>query len=137
MYSHFRFPFSLLSLDNFSGKCKILISKIWLQFPQILWWCLLLKIVDFTETIVFALRKKNKQISTLHVYHHISSVLLVWIGVKYVSGEMATFFTFINCSVHVLMYIFYLLSAFGPHIQAAISPIKPYITMIQMVSILL
>ncbi|EFN61738.1 Elongation of very long chain fatty acids protein 4, partial [Camponotus floridanus] len=69
-----------------------------------LWWVLLLKIADCGETVMFMLRKKDKQISFLHVYHHVSSITLTWLRVKYQAGEMATFVTIINCSVHVLMY---------------------------------
>lgn len=114
----------------------ILKFKICSQHAQILWWVLLLKIVDFTETVMFVLRKKNKQISTLHVYHHVSSMILTWISVKYLAGEMATFITLINCSVHVIMYIYYLLAVFGSHVQAIIMPVKPYITILQMASII-
>nr|XP_012231549.1 PREDICTED: elongation of very long chain fatty acids protein AAEL008004-like [Linepithema humile] len=105
------------------------------KFAQIIWWVLLLKIVDLTETIVFALRKKDKQISTHHVYHHVSTVLLLWVSVKYVSGESSTFSTLLNCSVHMLMYTFYFLAAFGPRVQAIISPFKQFVTIIQMVQL--
>lgn len=38
------------------------------------------KMIDLIETIVFALRKKNSQISTLHVVHH---VLVIWMNYLY------------------------------------------------------
>ncbi|KAM0728680.1 Very long chain fatty acid elongase [Formica fusca] len=103
------------------------------KYIQILWWFLLLKMIDCIETIMFMLRKKNKQISALHLYHHVSSLMFSWITVKYLAGEMSTFVTLVNCSVHVIMYTYYLLAAFGPRAQAIIMPVKSYITILQMV----
>jgi len=36
--------------------------------------------------VFFILRKKNGQITFLHVYHHGSMVLLWWVGVKFIPG---------------------------------------------------
>ena len=38
------------------------------------------------DTIIFILRKKNDQVSFLHVYHHATMFSLWWIGVKWVAG---------------------------------------------------
>lgn len=46
----------------------------------------LLKIIELSETIFFVLRKKESQVSKLHVYHHISTVIFVWIMVKFYAG---------------------------------------------------
>ena len=103
------------------------------RLATIMWWVLLLKLVDLIETGIYVLRKKYNQISFLHVYHHVSNCVFSWIYTKYVPGGMTTFITLLNCSVHVIMYTYYLLATFGPTIQKVINPIKPSITILQMV----
>lgn len=93
----------------------------------------MLKVIDLVETVVFVFRKKNRQISFLHLYHHISTIYVTSISIKHFPGGMATFPIVVNSSVHVIMYTYYLLSSQGPKIQKMINPIKPYITIMQMV----
>jgi elongation of very long chain fatty acids protein 7 len=47
----------------------------------------MIKIIDLIETIFFCLRKKAGQVSFLHVYHHISTLLFTWISCKYAGGK--------------------------------------------------
>lgn len=47
----------------------------------------LLKLVELVETVFFVLRKKQNQVSKLHVYHHVSTATLAWILVKYTAGQ--------------------------------------------------
>nr|XP_050864630.1 elongation of very long chain fatty acids protein 7-like isoform X1 [Vespula vulgaris] len=98
-----------------------------------MWWTLILKLIDLIETEIFVLRKKNSQITFLHVYHHISTVLLMWLGVRYFAGGMACFLPLVNCSIHVIMYTYYFLSSLGPKIQKLILPYKPILTITQMI----
>jgi hypothetical protein len=93
-----------------------------------------IKIFDLSETIVFILRKKYQQISVLHVYHHISTVLYVWIILRYLTHGFAMYILQINAIVHVIMYSYYFLSTYGPEMQRRVSPFKKWITAIQMVS---
>ncbi|CAG2182118.1 unnamed protein product, partial [Oppiella nova] len=76
------------------------------------------KVFDLFETIFFVLRKKSNQISFLHVYHHFMVPVLAWLAGKQcpqtVIGEV---FCLLNSTVHTVMYLYYLLSAFGPQIQ--------------------
>jgi len=51
----------------------------------------LLKILDLTDTIFFVLRKKQNQVTFLHIYHHIGIILGSWIAVKYLAGGHGTF----------------------------------------------
>jgi hypothetical protein len=39
-----------------------------------LWWYYISKIFEFFDTVLMVLRKKNNQISFLHVFHHASIV---------------------------------------------------------------
>lgn len=93
----------------------------------------LLKVIDLTETGVFVLRKKNNQISFLHVYHHITTVFVAFISTRYIASGMAVFYPALNCSIHVVMYTYYLLSNIEG-IKEIIFPFKRYITIAQMVS---
>jgi hypothetical protein len=45
------------------------------------------KVIDLIETIFFCLRKKEGQVSFLHVYHHISTLLFSWMSCKYFGGK--------------------------------------------------
>ncbi|RMX56997.1 hypothetical protein pdam_00016138, partial [Pocillopora damicornis] len=56
----------------------------------------------------FLLRKKNNQVSFLHVYHHTTMVCLWWIGIKWVAAFLSAM---INSLVHVFMYTYYGMSA--------------------------
>ncbi|KOC64048.1 Elongation of very long chain fatty acids protein 1 [Habropoda laboriosa] len=104
-----------------------------LRLAHTIWFATMVKLIDLIETGVFVLRKKNKQISFLHLYHHVSTILLAWLITKYIPVAMASFNLLVNCSVHVIMYTYYFLSTFGPNVQKAMLPYKRMITIIQMV----
>lgn len=96
------------------------------------WTTLALKIFDFVETGVFVLRKKQNQISFLHLYHHITTVWLSWIYAKFFVFELALTIICLNCGVHVIMYSYYLFASLG-YMTNVLRRVKPYITIIQMV----
>ncbi|RZC41512.1 ELO domain containing protein, partial [Asbolus verrucosus] len=93
----------------------------------------ILKGIELSETAMFILRKKYNQVTKLHVYHHSSTFLIAWMGVKYVGGGMATFQVILNCIIHLLMYTYYLLATFGEEWQAKLAKWKPKLTMLQMI----
>ncbi|XP_058806116.1 elongation of very long chain fatty acids protein 1-like isoform X2 [Phymastichus coffea] len=97
---------------------------------------LMLKTIDLVETVIFVLRKKYNQITFLHVYHHISTVLVTYICLKYFPGGMLSMQMIINGSVHVIMYTYYLLASLGSSWQNMLSLVKPYITRIQIIQFL-
>nr|ACO14832.1 Elongation of very long chain fatty acids protein AAEL008004 [Caligus clemensi] len=89
------------------------------------------KLLDFVDTIFFVIRKKNSQITNLHVIHHAIMPVYTWIAVRWVPGGQETFVALINCFIHVLMYGYYFLSSLGP----AVKPYlwwKKYLTSLQM-----
>lgn len=94
----------------------------------------LLKVVDLMDTVFFVLRKKDKQISFLHLYHHTGMVILTWNATKFYPGGHSVFTGFINSIIHVVMYSYYLVSAFQPQYKNNIWW-KKYITQMQIVSI--
>ncbi|XP_046752080.1 elongation of very long chain fatty acids protein AAEL008004-like [Diprion similis] len=125
-------------LTYFGAVCNPMVIDYWLdpmavQEAEITWWAMILKIIDLSETAVFVLRKKDRQISFLHLYHHVTTVLIIWVTVKYFAGGICTFPVMLNSIVHVIMYTYYMLTARGPRIRRIMSLIKPYITGIQIV----
>lgn len=80
---------------------------------------LLSRIVEFTDTICFVLRKKNRQISGFHVFHHFSVPIAVWFFVKFAPGGNSAIFPFLNTFIHTVMYSYYFLATF--------QPLRPYL----------
>ncbi|KAL4703048.1 hypothetical protein ACJJTC_006658 [Scirpophaga incertulas] len=105
-----------------------------LRMLRFLWWTVVLKILELLETMFFILRRKGRQASFLHVYHHISTLIIVWAGARYVGGGITSFSVMINNAVHVIMYTYYLLSAEGsPRIKKFLRKYKKWLTIMQMV----
>lgn len=93
------------------------------------------KLLEFSDTLFFILRKKFSQASPLHVIHHSLVPVLVWIGFKLSPGGNNLFFPFINSIVHTIMYLYYALSTFpslAPYLWW-----KKYLTTLQMVQFVL
>ncbi|XP_066919791.1 very long chain fatty acid elongase AAEL008004-like isoform X1 [Clytia hemisphaerica] len=120
---------------NFNLLCQDVIqadtSPMTMRLVNVHWWYFFSKVIEFLDTLFFVLRKKNKQISFLHVYHHGSMLILQWSLVKYVPGGVSYFGPMLNCFIHTLMYAYYMLSAFGPHMQKYLWW-KKYLTRMQM-----
>ncbi|KAH0617926.1 hypothetical protein JD844_016688 [Phrynosoma platyrhinos] len=58
------------NLDS-AGEADIRVAKV-------LWWYYFSKVIEFADTIFFVLRKKNSQITFLHVYHHATMFNIWW-----------------------------------------------------------
>ncbi|KAF7218973.1 elongation of very long chain fatty acids protein 7-like, partial [Nothobranchius furzeri] len=106
------------------------------------WWFFLSKVIELSDTLFFILRKKNSQLTFLHVYHHGTMIFNCWAGVKHVTGQFspssaphpAAFFVgLVNSFVHIIMYSYYGLAAIGPHMQKYLWW-KRYLTSLQLVS---
>ncbi|KAF8783204.1 Elongation of very long chain fatty acids like protein [Argiope bruennichi] len=80
----------------------------------------IIKFIDLLDTVFFVLRKKQSQVSFLHVFHHAGMCLIYYWGLsilyKAPGFYMAVGFA-INTVVHVIMYTYYGLSAIGPKMQ--------------------
>jgi len=86
------------------------------------------KAFDYFDTIFMILRRKERQLTFLHVFHH-ATVLQIWGTLLYAShgGSTAGFAAMLNSFVHVVMYSHYLVTSFGIR-----NPFKKYITMVQL-----
>lgn len=83
--------------------------------------------------IFFVLRKKESQVTFLHLYHHTLTPLETWICVKFIAGGHGTLGNLINNAVHVVMYGYYMLAAMGPEYQKYLWW-KKHLTIVQLVS---
>lgn len=129
-------------LTNFgldSWKCQLVDQRSTafadLYKIQVGWIFLVSKFIDFCDTIFFVLRKKERQVSPLHVFHHSCMPLFCWIGVKFAPGGNSGFFPFLNSGVHTVMYLYYALSTF--HVLRPYLWWKKYITQMQMIQFIL
>ncbi len=105
-------------------------------FLLILSWCFLVsRLIEFSDTVFFVLRKKQTHISTLHVFHHSFVPIFVWITVKFAPVVTNGFFPFINCFVHIIMYTYYTMSTY-PKLKPYLWW-KKYLTRLQMTQFVL
>ncbi|TPX32203.1 very-long-chain 3-oxoacyl-CoA synthase [Synchytrium microbalum] len=99
------------------------------KMSKLIWLFYFSKITEFTDTFIMILKKNNRQISFLHLYHH-ASIFAIWWLVTYVApGGEGYFSAAMNSFIHVVMYGYYLFTSFGVKF---VSIVKPYITMMQM-----
>ncbi|XP_049846919.1 elongation of very long chain fatty acids protein AAEL008004 [Schistocerca gregaria] len=91
----------------------------------------LAKLTELLDTVFFVLRKKDRQITFLHMYHHTVMPMVSWGATKYYPGGHGTFIGVINSFVHIIMYFYYMMAAMGPQFQKYLWW-KKYITTLQM-----
>lgn len=85
------------------------------------------KFIELLDTVFMVVRKKNDQVSFLHVWHH-SIMSWSWLAVLWANpGGDAYFGSLLNSFIHVVMYSYYLLSALKLP-----CPWKKYVTMLQL-----
>ncbi|XP_037298932.1 elongation of very long chain fatty acids protein-like [Manduca sexta] len=97
------------------------------------------KFTELLDTIFFVLRKKDSQVTFLHLYHHTVMVIGTWVLLKYWPSHTLIFIGFLNSLVHVFMYTYYGLAALGPNVAKYLGW-KKYMTkfqLIQFVSIII
>ncbi|XP_066599196.1 very long chain fatty acid elongase AAEL008004 [Prorops nasuta] len=96
------------------------------------WWYFFAKIIELLDTVFFVLRKKQNQVSFLHVYHHTITCFFSWCYLKVIPGEQGMLLGFLNSVVHIIMYTYYLIAALGPQYRKYLWW-KKYMTSIQLV----
>ncbi|XP_075887713.1 ELOVL fatty acid elongase 8a [Nelusetta ayraudi] len=106
-------------------------SSLAMRMARVCWWFYFSKVIELSDTVFFILRKKNSQLTFLHVYHHATMIFNWWAGVKYVAGGQSFLIGLINSLVHVVMYLYYGLAALGPHMSRYLWW-KRYLTSLQL-----
>ncbi|KAG7235706.1 hypothetical protein INR49_002336 [Caranx melampygus] len=126
-------------LSNYSLLCQPVdysTSPLAMRMARVCWWFFFSKVIELSDTLFFILRKKNSQLTFLHVYHHGTMIFNWWVGVKYVAGGQSFFIGLVNTFVHIVMYSYYGLAAIGPHMQKYLWW-KRYLTSLQLVQFLM
>ncbi|KAG7272486.1 hypothetical protein CRUP_005958 [Coryphaenoides rupestris] len=101
------------------------------------WLFYISKYIELLDTLFFVLRKKQSQITFLHIFHHSFMPWTWWWGVTLTPvGGMGTFHAMVNSLVHVIMYTYYGLSAAGPRFQKYLWW-KKYMTAIQLIQFIM
>ncbi|XP_053691109.1 elongation of very long chain fatty acids protein AAEL008004-like [Sabethes cyaneus] len=90
-----------------------------------------LKVLDLFDTIVFVLRKKQSQVSFLHVYHHTVMVLIPFFYARLYPGGHGSMLGLINTYVHAAMYFYFFVSVYQPELVKDVRW-KKCITILQM-----
>ncbi|XP_073819156.1 very long chain fatty acid elongase AAEL008004 [Musca autumnalis] len=124
---------------HYNFRCQPVLyatDPISMRMARAVWLYYIAKITELLDTVFFVLRKKDRQISFLHLYHHTLMPVCAFIGVKYFAGGHGTLLGFINSFIHIIMYAYYLLSAMGPKVQKYLWW-KKYITILQIVQFLI
>ncbi|XP_072940387.1 very long chain fatty acid elongase 7-like isoform X2 [Epargyreus clarus] len=109
------------------------------QNPMLLdlgWWYFFAKFTELLDTVFFVLRKKDKQMTFLHVYHHVIMALYSWSYLKFAASGEGAVLALLNSVVHVVMYTYYLLSGLGPRFQKYLWW-KKYVTTMQLIQFVL
>jgi len=101
------------------------------RIARALWWYYVSKLLELCDSVFIILRKRDQQLSFLHIYHHATMFPLWWIGAKYVAGGSSFLGALFNCCVHVVMYSYYALSAVGGRFKRFLWW-KKYLTVLQM-----
>ncbi|XP_053994486.1 elongation of very long chain fatty acids protein 7-like [Hylaeus volcanicus] len=96
------------------------------------YWYFIGKLTELLDTVFFVLRKKQNQVSFLHVYHHTVLVVFGWVYVKYLPGEQGAMLGILNSFVHIVMYTYYLIAALGAEYKKYLWW-KKYMTCLQLV----
>ncbi|XP_007486429.2 elongation of very long chain fatty acids protein 7 isoform X1 [Monodelphis domestica] len=120
---------------GYSYRCDIVDysrSPVALRMAWTCWLYYFSKFIELIDTIFFVLRKKNSQVTFLHVFHHTIMPWTWWFGVKFAAGGLGTFHALLNTAVHVVMYSYYGLCAMGPDYQKYLWW-KKYLTTLQLV----
>ncbi|XP_004017003.2 elongation of very long chain fatty acids protein 7 isoform X1 [Ovis aries] len=124
---------------GYSFRCDIVDysqSPTALRMVRTCWLYYFSKFIELLDTIFFILRKKNSQVTFLHVFHHTIMPWTWWFGVKFAAGGLGTFHAFLNTAVHVVMYSYYGLCALGPGFQKYLWW-KKYLTSLQLIQFVL
>ncbi|CAD2095160.1 long chain polyunsaturated fatty acid elongation enzyme, putative [Plasmodium vinckei] len=107
---------------------------------NIAFWCWLFylnKIFDFVDTILITIKKNWKQFSFLHVYHHISIFLIMWINTSVGYDGDVYYIIVSNSFVHSIMYAYYFFASLKYKIPVYLKSCVTYIQMLQFVSMIL
>ncbi|XP_062556610.1 elongation of very long chain fatty acids protein AAEL008004-like [Armigeres subalbatus] len=89
-----------------------------------------LKVLDLADTVLFILRKKQSQVSFLHVYHHSIMVIVSYYGALFAPGGHNFILGIWNTLGHAAIYLYYYMATYGSPLAARC---KKHLTQLQLV----
>lgn len=87
-------------------------------------------IIEKYFQVFIVLRKKWKQISFLHLYHHTIMCICPWFILKFYPGGHGCMLGIVNSFVHTVMYTYYLVTLYNPRLRNSV--FKKYVTQLQL-----
>ena len=94
------------------------------------------KILDFWDTVFIIIRRKWRQLSFLHVYHHSSIYLIYWLNLR-AGYDGDIYYTVVaNSLIHLIMYGYYFLRTFNVPVPMFIKALVTNMQMIQFVTMI-
>lgn len=102
-----------------------------IRVARVMWVYFMSKPIELLDTYLMVVRKKNNQVTFLHVFHHSSMMYICWVTLMFVPGGDNYVGAVLNSFVHVVMYAYY-----GLSVIPALRPYlwwKRYITRMQLV----
>ncbi|XP_024215075.1 very long chain fatty acid elongase AAEL008004 isoform X3 [Halyomorpha halys] len=96
------------------------------------------KLIDFTDTVFFILRKKTEQATPAHIYHHaLTFGMIVLMEHLHFFEEVCVKMICLNVTVHVILHLYYLLTVISPSSYQKFRYLKQYMTMILILELVL
>eukprot|EP00117_Sycon_ciliatum_P042101 scpid78516/ scgid1871/ Elongation of very long chain fatty acids protein 4; 3-keto acyl-CoA synthase Elovl4; ELOVL fatty acid elongase 4 len=105
------------------------------RLASVIWLTYISKGIEFSDTIIFILRKKTNQVTFLHVYHHAVVLVVGYMAARWYTGGISWFWPCFNSFIHFLMYSYYFVSGLGPQFQKYLWW-KKYLTLMQLIQFL-
>lgn len=102
-----------------------------MRVANVLWVYAISKLIELMDTVLMILRKKQSQVTFLHVFHHATMLNIWWWVPTFIPGGQTWLAACINCLVHVTMYSYYGLAVI-PSLREKLWW-KKYITTFQLV----
>mmetsp|Transcript_27718 Transcript_27718/g.33884 ORF Transcript_27718/g.33884 Transcript_27718/m.33884 type:complete len:311 (+) Transcript_27718:150-1082(+) len=103
---------------------------------KVLWVFYMSKIWDFWDTVFIITRRKWRQLSFLHVYHHSSIYIIYWLNLR-AGYDGDIYYTIIaNSLIHLIMYGYYFLRTFNVPVPMFIKALVTNMQMIQFVTMI-
>jgi elongation of very long chain fatty acids protein 4 len=79
----------------------------------VLWVFYLSKVLDFLDTVFIVTRRKWRQLSFLHLYHHTSIFMVYWLNLNAGYDGDIYYTVVLNAFIHMLMYFYYAVRTFN------------------------
>lgn len=97
---------------------------------------LMVRLSEYLDTIFFTLRKKQNQVTFLHVFHHAFVPIYAYWILRTAPVRFNVFIILINSFIHVLMYFYYFLATFQEREQPGAPKKKLGLTMFVVMQLL-